>query len=221
MDCGQDESVEQYGQALDDFLFIQFARSPQVGQVKTRMAPALGEQGACDLHCELVRWTARALVNAGLGTVELHVAGELSHPLFSDCLDAGVARVLPQRGGDLGERMYSALAAGLQRYRAVVLVGSDCPGIGRDYLAQAAAALARAPVVIGPALDGGYVLIGARDIRASLFQAVDWGTGEVYRQTLDNLRRLGWRWEALEALADIDRPQDLALWRTYRDNDNA
>jgi rSAM/selenodomain-associated transferase 1 len=214
VDFESNASVAQR-RAVDNTLFIQFARSPQVGQVKTRLVPALGEEGACALHCELVRWTSRTLVDAGLAEVELHVAGELSHPLFQDCLDAGVARVLPQRGRDLGERMHNALADGLRRSRSVVLVGSDCPGIGRDYLAQAGAALERAPVVIGPALDGGYVLIGARDIRASVFQGVDWGTGEVYRQTVENLRRLGWRWEALAALADIDRPQDLALWQGY------
>lgn len=208
--------MEVRGPFRDDTLFIQFARSPQAGSVKTRMVPALGEEGACALHCELVRWTSRVLAGAGLGDVELHVSGALSHPLFQACIDDGIARVAPQRGRDLGERMYNAIADGLRRYRNVVLVGSDCPGMSRDYLTRAGAALERAPVVIGPALDGGYVLIGAREIRAPVFQAVDWGTAEVYRQTAANLRQLGWRWEALEPLADIDRPQDLALWRALR-----
>lgn len=197
-------------------LFIQFARSPVVGGVKTRLVPALGEQGACDLHCELVRWTCRALVGSGIGEVELHVAGQLDHPLFRTCLAMGAARVLPQSGDDLGGRMYSALAGGLERFRRVVLVGSDCPGIDGDYLSRALVALDRAPVVIGPALDGGYVLIGARQASARVFCDVPWGTGSVYGQTQSRLRELGWRWEALEALADIDRPEDLPVWRALQ-----
>ncbi len=123
-----------------------------MGAVKTRMIPHLSPQEACALHSELVLWTAATLVGAALGPVELAVAGDGRN---TPCLNAvggwGWRCLQGQQGGDLGERMYNALADGLDRFERVVLVGSDCPGIDADYLARAAAALDRADVVLGPA----------------------------------------------------------------------
>ena len=168
------------------------------------------------MHCELVDWTCRTLVGAALGDVELHVSGDMEHALFRDCLDAGAARLLPQRGDDLGARMHNALASALARAERVVLVGSDCPAIDREYLVEALDALERVPVVLGPALDGGYVLIGTREIDPGIFRGVAWGTGKVLAQTVERLRQLGWRWKELRALADIDRPEDLTAWQAVQ-----
>lgn len=76
-----------------DTLLLQFARSPVPGAVKTRMLPTLSPQQACDLHCELVLWTCRRLLDSGLGTVELAVAGDLGAPLFEECLGLGASRL--------------------------------------------------------------------------------------------------------------------------------
>ncbi|MCB1709492.1 MAG: TIGR04282 family arsenosugar biosynthesis glycosyltransferase, partial [Halioglobus sp.] len=148
----------------DGCLLIQFAREPVAGAVKTRMIPQLTPQQACDLHSELVLWTAGRLAAARLGRVELAVAGDRGHALFQRCLGLGVAGLSAQRGADLGERMHNALLDGLTRFERVLLVGSDCPGIDRAYLVQALAALEQAEVVLGRAEDGGYVLIGARRV---------------------------------------------------------
>ena len=195
-----------------DCLLIQFAREPIAGAVKTRMIPHLNPQEACALHCELVLWAARTLLAADLGPVELAVAGSAQHPLFQRCSALGVAGVSAQQGADLGERMYNALVSGLGRFERVVLIGSDCPGIDRDYLVQAFAALERADIVLGPALDGGYVLIGARRVPPQMFSGISWGTASVFAETTDSLRRLGLDWAELTPLADIDRPEDLAIW---------
>lgn len=200
--------------------FIQFARAPQAGRVKTRMIPHLSAPQACELHCQLVRWTCRRLLEARLGEVELSVAGDTSDALFAQCLSFGVAHVSRQRGADLGERMYHAMQRGLQTSEKVVLVGSDCPGIDRDYLHAALEALDRVPVVFGPAADGGYVLVGATAIYHELFQGINWGTREVLAQTLSAVRRLGVGWVELPALVDIDRPADLPIWQAFQD-DNA
>lgn len=200
--------------AVDSVLLIQFAREPQEGRVKTRMIPHLSARQACALHCELVLWTSRQLVAADMGDVELAVAGDAAHPLFDQCRTLGISRYVTQRGVDLGERMHAAMRDGLQHYSRVILVGSDCPGIDRAYLAQALLALDTAPVVLGPATDGGYVLIGARQIHEGLFQGIPWGTCDVYRATTQRLRQLQLEWLELPALADIDRPEDLALWET-------
>ena len=153
-------------------LLIQFARAPLEGQVKTRMMPHLLASEACQLHCDLTLWTCRQLMDSGLGAVELSVAGTIQHPLFEECQAMGLTRLSQQSGSDLGQRMYNALAQGLAHYDNVILVGSDCPAIDAAYLAQAIAALQSAPVVVGPAADGGYVLIGARAISAAVFQGI-------------------------------------------------
>ncbi len=184
-----------------------------MGEVKTRLIGQLTARQACDLHCELVRTTCKTLVNAAVADVELAVAGAVDHPLFLQCLTLGVDRITLQYGQDLGERMYNALVDGLARYERVLLVGSDCPGIDTRYLARALRELDHAPVVLGPAADGGYVLIGARHIEPAVFRGVKWGSATVFADTVSRLARLGLQWRGLPVLADIDRPADLARWR--------
>lgn len=193
-------------------LLIQFAREPVEGAVKTRLIGALSPGQACELHCALVRRTCDTLLAAGLGDVELAVTGSIGHPLFTACLEQGVRGLTRQCGGDLGERMYNAMADGLARYERVLLVGSDCPAIDAAYLEEALRSLDHVPVVLGPALDGGYVLIGGRRVEPDLFSGISWGGDRVYVQTQERLRALGLRWAELPALADIDRPADLVHW---------
>ncbi|WP_165954284.1 TIGR04282 family arsenosugar biosynthesis glycosyltransferase [Seongchinamella unica] len=199
--------------SVGDVLLIQFAREPVPGRVKTRMIPALAPAEACHLHRELVLWTARKLTSAGLGRVELAVAGNTASPLFRQCERLGVRAVRRQQGGDLGQRMCHALAAGLQTHNKVILVGSDCPQIDRDYLASAIDALDGRDVVLGPATDGGYVLIGVRQVDVRWFAGVKWGTAGVFAETVARFERTGAGWQPLAELQDIDRPEDLALWR--------
>jgi len=200
-----------------DPVLLQFAREPRPGAVKTRMLPHLSPEEACDLHRELVRWTCRQLLDSGLGEVHLWVAGDAQDPLFVECLDMGVAGVSVQRGADLGERMYRALAEGLGDGAAAILVGSDCPALSPAYLELARGGLSRADVVIGPAEDGGFVLVGARRLHRAMFDGVRWGSGEVLARTLDNLRDCGLAVELLPTLWDVDRPGDLAAWEALRE----
>jgi glycosyltransferase A (GT-A) superfamily protein (DUF2064 family) len=97
-----------------------------------------------------------------------------------------------------------------------VLIGSDCPGYDGEYIARAFLALSVTggdyDTVIGPATDGGYVLIGLRRPAQALFADMPWGTDAVLERTRMVLRGLGWRWLELPALADIDRPEDLAAY---------
>lgn len=202
----------------DSLLLIQFARSPEEGRVKTRMMPHLSASEACDLHCKLTLWTCSQLLNCGLGTVELSVAGCADHALFNQCKAKGITRFTAQHGSDLGERMRNAMLQGLAQYDCVILVGSDCPGIDARYLAQANQGLQNFPVVVGPATDGGYVLIGARKISDEMFQGIPWGSDQVYSKTCAALTRSGLQWTELPYLADIDRPEDLAVWEALQRN---
>lgn len=193
-------------------LFIQFAREPIPGKVKTRMQALLSAEQACALHCDLLRWTCNTLCGAQMADVELWVSENKRHPVFEQCSALGVSERRTQRGADLGQRMYHAICDGLARYHKVILVGSDCPAIDAEYLGTALQALDKGALVLGPATDGGYVLIGATRIQPALFQGVYWGQDSVFTQTVERAAELGETWTQLKTLSDIDRPEDLVLW---------
>lgn len=197
-------------------LLQQFAKAPEPGRVKTRMLPQLSALEACALHEELVRWTCGTLLDSALGAVELWVAGDPAHALFLDCASLGQLTLRRQAGADLGMRMQYALNDGLARADRVLLVGSDCPGLAAPYLLEALRALDDADLVLGPALDGGYVLIGAKRPVDAVFVDIGWGGSRVLADTLARALAAGMTVQQLEALQDIDRPEDLGHWRTLR-----
>jgi uncharacterized protein len=183
------------------------ARAPVAGRVKTRLIPALGEQGACDLQQLLLE---RAL--------HLPADGFSERFLWLDDLPSAELQALAktlgwtlveQPAGDLGERMRRIATLGLLQSDAVVLIGNDCPALDGDYLRAACNGLQQRSVVIGPAEDGGYVLLGLRDMHASLFGDMPWGTEHVLNATLARLQQLDWHPLLLPALWDVDRPEDL------------
>jgi len=200
------------GDGLNSVL-LQFAKAPVPGKVKTRLLPALSAQAACDLHCDLVRHTAGILLDSDLGDVQIWVDDDLANPLFQRLLSAGFSEGLIQQGEDLGERMQAALAASLREYDAALLVGSDCPGLTPEYLSEALLALAEVELVVGPALDGGYVLLAMRRELPWLFRKMNWGGDDVLAETLTRAADHGVEVRLLEPLADIDRPEDLQYWR--------
>ncbi len=196
----------------DRAAILVFARAPVAGKVKTRLIPALGEEGAAALHQRLTRRALAAALGSKLGPVTLFCAPGTRHGFFREIKGELGIPLRAQRGADLGERMLHALAFALSSHTAALLIGSDCPGIDPRYLRQAAVSLNSEsdPVVLGPARDGGYVLIGARRLHRRMFHRVPWGTGRVLEVTRLRLRELGWGWNELAPLEDIDRPQDLA-----------
>jgi rSAM/selenodomain-associated transferase 1 len=186
------------GSTTLDVLVLVFSRRGVPGRVKTRLVPRLGEWGAARLHARLTRHALRVARAAACGPVELHDTAK-------------------QRGADLGERMHSALARALRRHRGAIVIGSDCPELRPTHLERAARWLAGgSQVVLAPAEDGGYVLIGARRISPRLFSAIAWGGPEVYEATARRLDALGYRWRALPRLWDVDRPEDLDRLRWLR-----
>jgi rSAM/selenodomain-associated transferase 1 len=194
-----------------DFRIQVFARSPEPGRTKTRLIPVLGPEGAAALHERLIRHSLEAAAASGAGAVELWCEPETGGGFFGACRDRYGAELFAQGTGDLGDRMERALGHALGRGNVPILIGSDCPGYTADYLRQARDRLARgADIVLGPAEDGGYVLIGARRISSALFQGIAWGSATVLRQTRERLRALGWSWEELAPLWDLDRPEDHA-----------
>lgn len=174
------------------------ARAPVPGRVKSRLVPRLGEWRAARLHARLTAHALRTAAAAGCGPVELH----------------DTAR---QRGADLGARMQHALSRALRRHRAAILIGADCPALLPVHLQRAARLLAGAcEVVLAPAEDGGYVLIGAKRLPAHAFSGIAWGSSTVYETTVRKLSQAGCRWRALPTLWDVDRPEDLERIRWLR-----
>jgi uncharacterized protein len=190
---------------------IVFAKAPVPGSAKTRLIPALGAAGAARFHARLVERALGTACAASLGPVELCCAPNRSHPFFAECAARFGVALTDQGAGDLGERMHRALAAGLP----AVLIGADCPAMTPDYLRQAADALsAGQDVALGPAEDGGYVLIAANRIRPDAFARIGWGGPDVMEEQRARLRAIGWLWTELAPLWDVDRPEDLERTRS-------
>lgn len=189
-----------------------FGRAPIAGETKTRLIPALGAQGAAALHGWML---VQALANARasrVGTLTLwHTGAFAQSPL---ALPADL-RLRAQPEGDLGQRMAAAIAASPPGV-ATLVVGSDCPALAPEHLRQAATALSEYEVVLIPAHDGGYVLIGMQCLYPEVFENIAWGSDQVFAQTVARLTSLNLRWLALPALWDVDQPGDLErLWREF------
>jgi len=189
---------------------IVFARAPEPGKVKTRLIPVLGEGGAAALHRRLVAHSLRAARDATLGPVELWCDPDTRDTFFFDCEREFGVSLHAQGEGDLGARMERALGAALTRAARAILVGSDIPGLSAQYLRDAERMLlAGNDAVIGPAEDGGYVLIGVSRCDPRLFRGISWGGPEVLAQTRERFAALRWRSSELAVLRDVDRPEDL------------
>jgi rSAM/selenodomain-associated transferase 1 len=187
------------------------AKAPEPGTAKTRLIPALGAAGAAALQERLIRRAVATATDAALGRVSLWCAPDASHPLLRAMRTRYGATLHRQPGGDLGERMHAAAVAA---NGPVLIVGTDCPAIDVNRLHLAAATLRNYDVVIIPAEDGGYVLIGLRQPPpAALFADMAWSTDTVMSETRKRLRSLTLTWRELPTLWDIDRPQDLERLR--------
>ena len=189
-----------------------FAKAPTPGRVKSRLVPALGEQAAAALHRQLAERTLCTALAAGPGQVELWCAPTTDDAFFAACANRHGVGLRAQGEGDLGVRMARALDYALAEGSPALLIGSDCPALTPAYLREAAAALLGGnDAVIGPAEDGGYVLIGlARGPAAPLFEEISWGSTAMMQQTRARLSGLNWRWRELATLWDVDRPEDLS-----------
>jgi len=183
------------------------AKAPVAGLAKTRLIPALGADGAALLQERLIERAAATAAAAGIGPVTVWATPDETHPIFRALRGRGAA-LARQGDGDLGRRMLAALAAA---HGPCLVIGTDCPALAADHL-RAAANILRdgADVVIVPAEDGGYVLIGTRKPAPALFTDMRWSTPGVMAETRRRLRQLGLSWEEPVTLWDLDRPEDLA-----------
>ena len=195
----------------DSSRLIIFTRYPQAGRTKTRLIPALGPKGAADLQRDMTRKTlawAKQLQAVETAAVEVHYSGgdetRISQ-MFGNDLE-----YYPQVGDGLGQRLAQAFSAAFRSgAHRVVIIGTDCPGLSGPRVEYVFEQLAENDMVIGPATDGGYYLIGlSRDI-PQLFDDIPWGSDDVFWTTLRKAEELRLSVAKLEKLRDIDRPEDL------------
>lgn len=195
---------------MQDNAVLIFAKAPYAGQVKTRLIPAIGERAATKLYTHLLEREIAWIANETPYDIELWVSPDTTHPLLQSLAKRHSLSLLVQQGEDLGERMGYAARQALKSYRRIVLLGVDCPALTADHLQQTFDWLsAGEDAVIGPAEDGGYVLLGLNAWDDSLFHGHEWGKETVAETTRQALSEIGWRWRELPTLWDLDRPSDL------------
>jgi rSAM/selenodomain-associated transferase 1 len=183
------------------------AKAPVPGLTKTRLIPSIGAHAAAILQERLTERAVATARAAAVGPVSLWCAPDPGHSSFRELVTRHAVTLKRQPAGDLGTRMLAAMAAS---GRPTIVIGTDCPAFTPEHLRAAAHALRDADVVLIPAEDGGYVLIGARGAHPQLFSGIAWGTPTVLAETRARIAALGLKSIELPALWDIDTEADLA-----------
>ncbi len=192
-----------------DTKILVFTKPPLAGKCKSRLVPVLGEEGAAQLQARLLQKIITDLLAFNLCSFEIWQSETSTY--FTDLFRQQKLKipVCTQQGATLGERMSNAMQKTLQDVTNVIIIGSDCILYSQSYIKSAIVSLNTAPFVIGPAADGGYVLIGASQHAPEIFEDVSWGTNRVLEETLLKMQRSGINYTILDELWDIDEPIDL------------
>lgn len=195
-----------------DAVLLVFAKAPIAGSVNTRLIPDIGVEAATELQSELVHSRLAELKASELCEVQLWCAPDCKHEFFQHCKESYEVTLHQQQGADLGERMAQAIKTNLKKFRRVVLIGTDAPSLSPQQIEEAIKKLGEAnDIVIAPAEDGGYVLIGMSRPCDAVFQSVPWSSDKVLATTRENIRLNNLASSELEPCWDIDRVED--YWR--------
>jgi rSAM/selenodomain-associated transferase 1 len=195
-----------------------FVKAPLAGDVKTRLIPTLSPSQAAELYQCFVRDVVRSMKS--LKDVSVRIAYQ-SHARIPDPSWAGGSlSFFKQEGQSLGERLARAFVSAYQaRAERVVVIGCDSPTLPAAYVQQAFRTLKDCDIVLGPATDGGFYLVGMSRFCPGLFDQVVWSSEEVFDKTMFNARRHGYSLRTLPAYFDVDTPEELeALWRGKESN---
>ncbi|MCI0743318.1 MAG: TIGR04282 family arsenosugar biosynthesis glycosyltransferase [Gemmataceae bacterium] len=191
-----------------------FAKHPEPGRVKTRLARQTSLQWAAQLADAMLRDTLQRMRGAPVRRRVLAFAPENALPWFQELAEPAF-HLTPQGTGDLGERMRHFFSQFLTASNRLVLIGSDTPTLPMEYVQRAFELLEEVDVVLGPAGDGGYYLIGCQARVPPVFDGIVWGSGEVLEHTVRRLQESKLRYELLPQWYDIDTLDDLRRLRDY------
>lgn len=190
--------------AQTDILII-FAKKPVYGKVKTRLAVSIGHAAALGVYRQLLSHTLDIATKVKVEKIIFY-----SDEAAPDSRAVPSFRSTTQYGVDLGERMKNAFADVFrQGYAKAVIIGTDCPAIGETIVAAAFDTLHKKDVVIGPAYDGGYYLLGMKRVHPPLFEHIPWSTAAVFEKTVATCNTNGLSYSLLPPLPDVDEEKDL------------
>lgn len=188
---------------------ILFIKNPVLGRVKTRLAATLGDARALEVYQKLLSITRHAALGADCQR-QLYYSDAIE---TDDDWDNTHFAKHTQQGDDLGERMHRAFIASFaEGATKAVIIGSDCPDISSQVIDDAFRALQTHDMVIGPALDGGYYLLGMKAVHADFFVNKQWSTATVLLDTISDAKRLGLSVGQMSTLSDLDNEADLMKW---------
>ena len=192
-----------------------FCKYPDPGIVKLRLATDLGNELAATIYKIMAEHIVQTISTGDLAYA-LYCFPDTQHAFFEYCSDKYHAPLYKQEGKSLGDRMFHAMNTHLKDGHPVILVGSDCPELGLDYIDEAFRMLnAGNDIVLGPAYDGGYALIGATRIDRLLFTNISWSTSKVLRQTLARIKELKWSSACLLPVRDVDTFADYCYFSEH------
>ena len=190
-------------------------RNPVLGCVKTRLAADIGSLNALNVYKTLLSYT-RNITNSIDSSRLLFYSDFID---FNDDWEDGIYQKYLQSGNDFGEKMLNAFNIALTQHELVVIIGSDCFELNSEIIELAFKKLKDFDVVIGPAKDGGYYLMGLKRVYPELFQGKSWSTDSVLSETIDTLKELDLTYHLLPLLGDIDTLQDLKISKLYEQLD--
>lgn len=187
-------------------LLLIFVKNPERGYVKTRLAQTVGEEKAYQIYLKLLIHTVKV-------AEQVDSEKQIWYSSFIDETDGlggpDFDKKL-QKGNDLGERMKNAFKNGFENgFEKILIIGSDCPEIKPQIIEDAFTGLDQNDVVIGPSEDGGYYLLGLRELIPGIFNEISWSTERVFSETINVLKKAEKHVTLLPTLNDIDTAEDL------------
>ena len=198
-------------------LLIIFAKEPVSGKVKTRLIPEIGPDKALSLYSELLSDTLKVASNSCIEEIHLYLHGDTRNNSIQNLVKQYGVKVCSQSGDNLGERMLNAFKNSLTDFKRVIIIGTDCPSLELDDISQANNALdGDVDIVLGPAEDGGYYLIGLKQDFDFLFKNIEWGSGQVLSETLELINQRSLNYHLLQTRWDLDRPSDLKRYSSLK-----
>jgi uncharacterized protein len=192
-------------------VLIIFIKNPIKGNVKTRLAASVGDKKALEIYNELLLKTHEIVVDLNCEKYVYYSDKVLRKDIWED----EIFIKKQQKGNDLGERMYNAFADIFENNESknVIIIGSDCPMLTPQFIENAFEALKQNSFVIGPAYDGGYYLLGMKQLRIELFEKIIWGGSRVLNDTILRINKMVKTFYQLPPLPDVDTFDD---WNLYR-----
>ena len=191
---------------MSQSLLLIFVKNPERGKVKTRLAATVGEERALQVYQQLLERTRAVTQPLSTNKIVYYTPAIQRDDLWS----TNYYQKAQQADGDLGERMAQAFEDGFtQGYERICIIGSDCYQLTTAILKDAFAALNAHDLVIGPSTDGGYYLLGMRELHPELFRNKHWSTASVSKDTLATAEQQQLHWYELPTLSDVDKEADL------------